>query len=633
MNPDSTHESLSRHIKENNWGSLLDNLPDGILVLDNRHRVVYANRALCRLKNWKREDFKNKQCYEIIHGLNSPPDFCPHSKLLSDGKEHFAQVFEPLLGGHCMVSVSPVFGQKGVLTGCIHVVRDINAGKNAEEVIRKSEEKYRLLTENAKEMIISVNLEAQITFANRTALKISGYTMEEIIGRTLKDIMPENQHELLENLKQQRLAGNRDTFFYETAFINKSGDIVPVEVSSGLLTENGQPSGALISARDITQRKQIEDQLKQSEDKYRHLVENLSVGILMSQDLRVVFANDRICEFLGYTRQELLDHNTPFDIIHPDDRDMVLNNTLRRMKGEQFDTTYPFRVLDKEGRAKWVESTNTTTTWEGRPASLNFFVDISGRMKSQERQEYLEQRLIHAQKLEAVGILAGGIAHDFNNLLSVILGNIELAQIKDRLGEDNRFYFSTAKEMCHNAKTLTSQLITFSEGGTPVKKRGNIAALVGGLLSRRKNNPLYIYRDRMDKDLWPVLFDPGQLRQTLNNLMDNAQEAMPDGGFIDVVVENIKTEQDIADMGFLDQEPDRMIRIEIADQGKGIPEEVMGRIFDPYFSSKPMGARKGTGLGLTIAYSIVKQHGGFILAKSELGMGSRFSVYLPVLKE
>ena len=630
--PESTHEALSRQIKENNWAKILDTLPDGIMILDNHHRVVHVNRAMARLKGLDPGLMVNKYCYEIVHGTSYPLECCPHSKLMADGCEHHAEVHEHLLGGYCMVSVSPICCPEDRLIGSIHVMRDINASKLAQEAIKRSEEKYRLLTENAKEMILSVNMEAIITYANRAALEISGYSSKEVIGRSLIDIIPQDQLELYEQLKQERLSGNKEMFFYETAFKNKKGDIVPVEVSSGPLTKHDQPCGVLISARDITQRKLIEDKLRESEDKYRHLVENISVGILMSQDMKVVFANQKICDFLGYSSKEMLAHESPFDIIHPDDRDMVLENYIRRLKGEEFEQTYPFRVIDKQGETKWVESTNTTTLWQDRPASLNFFVDITERVKSRERQKYLEKRLVQAQKLEAVGILAGGIAHDFNNLLSIILGNIELAQIKNNMGQDVSELFRTAKDMCQNARELTLQLITFSKGGIPVRKKGSVKDFIPLILKERHDDPNIVYRVYIDKDLWTTAFDKRQMKQAFNNLIDNASDAMPDGGIIEICARNIETER-VADVGFPDQADDCMIKIDIKDHGRGIPEEHMGKIFDPYFSTKPMGARKGIGLGLTIAYSIVKQHKGCVFVKSVVGKGSTFSVYLPVVKQ
>ena len=277
--PESTHEALSRQIKENNWAKILDTLPDGIMILDNHHRVVHVNRAMARLKGLDPGLMVNKYCYEIVHGTSYPLECCPHSKLMADGCEHHAEVHEHLLGGYCMVSVSPICCPEDRLIGSIHVMRDINASKLAQEAIKRSEEKYRLLTENAKEMILSVNMEAIITYANRAALEISGYSSKEVIGRSLIDIIPQDQLELYEQLKQERLSGNKEMFFYETAFKNKKGDIVPVEVSSGPLTKHDQPCGVLISARDITQRNLIEDEFRNGNIKIICSTPTLAAGV------------------------------------------------------------------------------------------------------------------------------------------------------------------------------------------------------------------------------------------------------------------------------------------------------------------------------------------------------------------
>ncbi len=233
----------------------------------------------------------------------------------------------------------------------------------------------------------------------------------------------------------------------------------------------------------------------------------------------------------------------------------------------------------------------------------------------------LEQELIKADKLKSVGILAGGIAHDFNNILTAILGNITLAKMyaepEDKIFEK----LSGAENASLRAKHLTQQLLTFSRGGAPIKKTAFISELLEDTATFALSGSNVRCEFSIPGDLWPVEVDEGQITQVINNLIINASQAMPEGGIIKARAENIVVD---AEQG-LPLKEGKYINISIEDRGIGIPEEHLQKIFDPYFTSK----QKGSGLGLATAYSIVKRHDGCIQVKSELGVGSTFSIYLP----
>ena len=233
----------------------------------------------------------------------------------------------------------------------------------------------------------------------------------------------------------------------------------------------------------------------------------------------------------------------------------------------------------------------------------------------------LEQELIKADKLKSVGILAGGIAHDFNNILTAILGNIALAKMyaepEDKIFEK----LSGAENASLRAKHLTQQLLTFSRGGAPIKKTAFISELLEDTATFALSGSNVRCEFSIPGDLWPVEVDEGQITQVINNLIINASQAMPEGGIIKVRAENIVVD---AEQG-LPLKEGKYMKISIEDLGIGIPEEHLQKIFDPYFTSK----QKGSGLGLATAYSIVKRHDGCIQVKSELGVGSTFSIYLP----
>ena len=237
-------------------------------------------------------------------------------------------------------------------------------------------------------------------------------------------------------------------------------------------------------------------------------------------------------------------------------------------------------------------------------------------------REQAEEELLRARKLESLGVLAGGIAHDFNNFLTVVQGNIEVAKAQLKEQETAQEFLDQAAGACRRAKFLSSQLLTFAKGGAPVRRVVSIAELVTDAVQlARTGSPVGI-EVTIAEDLWSAEVDPGQIGQVLHNILLNARQAMPGGGSIEVRAENV----DLQDGS---EEADRRVRISIRDYGRGISAEVLRRIFDPYFTTKPGGA----GLGLATAYAIVYKHGGHIAVESAPETGTVFTVDLPASLE
>ena len=235
------------------------------------------------------------------------------------------------------------------------------------------------------------------------------------------------------------------------------------------------------------------------------------------------------------------------------------------------------------------------------------------------QRQQTEEELLRARKLESIGVLAGGIAHDFNNFLTVVQGNIEVAKGQLTPSEPAQEFLDQAASACQRAKFLSSQLLTFAKGGAPVRRVVSIAQLVTEAVHlARTGSPVGI-EVKIAEGLWSAQVDPGQIGQVLHNILINAREAMTGGGTIEVQARNV-VGQDAADP---------RVRISISDNGRGIPEEVLRRIFDPYFTTKP----GGSGLGLATAYAIVVKHGGHIAVDSKPGVGSTFTIDLPASLE
>ncbi|MEE8397448.1 MAG: ATP-binding protein, partial [Desulfobacterales bacterium] len=357
--------------------------------------------------------------------------------------------------------------------------------------------------------------------------------------------------------------------------------------------------------------------LRINAERYRTLIQNVNDPVLIAQDEVAKFSNPKYQQMLGYSGDELATISL-FDVIHPDDRDLVLERYQARLRGETAANIYEYRLITRTGEEVLVELNAVPITWEDRPASLCVLRDIT-------QQRRIEERLQRTMQLESIGILAGGIAHDFNNLLSVILGNLSMAR-DDMKGESKGAdYLQEAEAASLRAKELTTRLITFSKGGDPVKRAMAIDMLIREAVQSALDGSVVTCEMSAPDDLFPVEIDDSQMKQVINDIAVNAHEAMDGKGVVRVHCENVT----IADKDPLQIEAGKYVRISIQDQGKGISEADLAKIFDPYFSTKERGTEKGMGLGLSVCHSIVERHKGRITVESEKGVGTTFHLYLP----
>ncbi len=374
-----------------------------------------------------------------------------------------------------------------------------------------------------------------------------------------------------------------------------------------------------VVSKDITQRREVEEALQKSEEKYRQLIEHSSEAIFIITDGTISFANTRIEKMLGYPVADL--PFIPFlDLVIAEDREMVAERQKAILQGDNSAVHHSFRMVNKEGSTLWVETNSVMILWENLPATLNFMRDIT-------KQKRTETRLLQAQKMESIGTLAGGIAHDFNNLLMGIQGHASLALLKLDKSAPHYEHIKTIETLVMSGANLTRQLLGFARGGKYEVKRVDLNALIektSETIGRTKKE-IRIHRYFKDK-LWPTDVDQGQIEQVLLNLFVNAWQAMPGGG--DLYIETTNVALDENHFAQHNGKTGRYVKISVTDTGVGMDEKTRERIFEPFFTTKAMG--RGTGLGLASVYGIIKNHSGFINVYSEKGQGSTFNIYLPV---
>lgn len=361
------------------------------------------------------------------------------------------------------------------------------------------------------------------------------------------------------------------------------------------------------------------EQLQASEANFRALADNANDGILITTGSGgdTVYANRRIAEMTGWCVEELLKKSIR-DYIAPDTFTDEIKRYNQILEGLPCLDHYEITTNRKSGSAILVEMTASKTFWHGQPAVITIIRDITERKKR-------DEEFIRACKLKSLSTLAGGIAHDFNNLLTGILGNASLAKTLVNPGDKLHKIITDLENVSLRAKDLTHQLLTFAKGGVPVKKTVSIAKLLRDSVTFVLSGSNVKGDFAIAKDLWAVEVDEGQITQVIHNLIINAKQAMPDGGTIQVSAENFALSAE--NNPFIKN--GEYVKITVKDTGVGIPEEHLPKIFDPYFTTK----EEGSGLGLATAYSIIKNHAGYIMAESTAGVGTTFYIHLPVSKK
>jgi histidine kinase len=370
--------------------------------------------------------------------------------------------------------------------------------------------------------------------------------------------------------------------------------------------------------QEIAQHWEVESALRESEDRYRMLVESMNEGICVLDDSEMIgFINSRFCEILGYDREEIIGGRLE-NFISEASRPIMKEQLMKRRRGDN--VPYEIELVNRNGGIiPTVVSPRPIFDSSGSfKGSFGLFTDITDKKK-------MEEDLLKSTKIESLGVFAGGIAHDFNNLLTAIIGNISLAKMS--LPGKNEMYaiLDDAENASIRAKDLTQQLLTFSRGGAPIKKTISIKNFLRKTIDFALSGSNIICIYTIQNDLWNAEIDEGQITQVIHNLVINAMQSMLSGGVIEVFAKN----ETVDSRSRLPLVPGNYIKIEITDHGSGIPAENQKLIFDPYFTTK----QNGSGLGLTVSYSIIRRHDGLITFESEPGKGTRFFVYLPSSRE
>ena len=487
--------------------------------------------------------------------------------------------------------------------------------KKAKREVTEGELLYRSLFKQSPDGILIIDTEGKFIDFNEAAHNQLGYTREEFAQLRLADIDPFQSLEEIQASIRKVLAQGSDEM--DVRHRTKAGDTRDIHVLTQLLILSGRTVFHTIW-RDVTDWKRTERALRASENFLQTVIETDPECVkLLTPDGKLLLMNRA---GLSMIEAEFLDEvrgKSVYPLIASEDREAFKALVAKGFQGQE--GTLEFDMAGLKGRRLRLE-THSVPLYNEK----NEIIAVLGVTRDITERKKMEEELIRAQKLESVGLLAGGIAHDFNNLLTAILGNIGLAKRYIGSPEKATGRLSEAERASLRARDLTRQLLTFAKGGSPVKKTASMTEIIHESASFALRGSNVKCEFNIPTDLWPVEIDVGQMSQVINNLIINADQAMPAGGTIRVSGTNTNALEEDA----IPLRPGDYVKIVVQDSGVGIPQDHMSKIFDPYFTTKPT----GSGLGLATAYSIIKRHEGHITVESHPGEGAAFSVYVPASK-
>ena len=521
-----------------------------------------------------------------------------------------------------------IFGDK--MPAVLGVAIDITESKRAEEVLRESEEQFRTLVESAPDAIF-IQVGESFAYVNDAAVQLYGAASEQdLLGCDLVErIHPDHRKKVLERLRSISEEG-KPAPLMEQKHLKLDGTTIYVEAHSAPFRYL-KSEGALVFVRDITERKQTEESLLLSEDRYRRLFEDAMLGIFRSTpDGKLINVNPAYARMFGFDSPEeakLKVNDVGVDLYaDPSRRDEIVRmifqteepiraeNLYRRKGGNVFTgNLHAWAVRDREGKLLYIEG---------------FIEDITELKRGEEERKKLQEQLFQAQKMESVGRLAGGVAHDFNNMLGVIIGRAEMALEQDVSNDKLQDDLDEILKAGLRSADLTRQLLAFARKQNAVPKTLDLNDTISGMLKMLRR----LIGEDVDLlwvpglDLRKVRIDPSQVDQILANLVVNARDAISGVGAITLRTENIVID-DTDRAEHLEFIPGDYVLLTVSDTGEGMGKEVREKIFEPFFTTKELG--KGTGLGLSTVYGIVKQNDGFIYVASKPGEGTTFKIYLP----
>jgi len=619
---------------ESRFRTLIEALGEGILYCNPEDIIIHVNSRLVELTGYQVDEMIGQPAYELL--LPSGED-----RLLRDRTarrlQGISESYEIQLRRKdgtrfwAEIHATPIREEAGdQIVGTLGALTNIDERKSAEESLKKSERKYRDLVETSSDVIWSLDQHAIIVFVNQAALAVYGYEPEEMIGRPFTDFVSEQQA-VKDIAVFHRVLGGEPHFKYETEHLRKDGSTVALSINAKQRQDrDGNVVGTTGTATDITEKQRSEKIVRRREKQFRTYFQLPLIGIAISSaEGEWIDVNEKLCEIHGYPREELMRLSWE-KITHPDDLAADLALLAKVNAGEIDRYSMDKRFIKKNGEI--IHTSMSLGCVRTNDGAVDYHVvlvqDITDRVRMEAETIELQRQLMQSQKMDAIGQLAAGIAHDLNNALGAVVGHLQLMRLDPELPENSERSVDIALSGCSRATSLIEQLLGFSRQGKYNLKTVSLQQLVTetlDFLSRVLEKNIYISRINSKKEIF-IKADQAQLQQAITNLIINAKQSMPSGGTIIISMDS----QEVRNPAQFNHRssPGQYAVLSIQDSGVGIPSDIIDKIFEPFFTTKDEG---GTGLGLSMVYGTVQNHGGWIQVQSVPGNGSTFEVYLPIV--
>lgn len=642
---------------------LLETIPHGIQECDASGTITYCNTSFCRIVGYNMDEVAGKKIWDFFDSESEQRGLEAYFLKIAREKPpptHYISKIRTKDGRPVIIQVdwNYKYDADGKLAGFVSVITDITKRRQTEENLLKEIIFSQALINSLPGFFYLIDPNGGFVRWNRNLEEFYGYSSEEFTRMKVLDLIADKDKELAVVRMQDVLTKGQSSA--ELEVISREGKTVPFLFTGVRIDIDNKPYLIGVGI-DISKRKDAEKHLHIQYSLNKILAESADVNETLLKILQI------ICEYNGWGIGEIwsIDERTNTlrlnAIWHKPSWDVEEFEEISKKTTFQYGRGLPGRVWES-GKPAWISDVITdpnflresiaskiglhaafafpvkvphgvigVITFFSRDIKtidsdlLQMFEAIGNQIGGFIDRKQSENEIRKMQKLESIGVLAGGIAHDFNNLLTVILGNISL--LKMYISKEHKMYdrLTDAENACIKAKELSYRLLTFSKGGEPLKEETFISNILKRTVTLTLGYSPASYEFIIPDDLYPVKIDEGQIEQVLRNIVTNARESMPDGGTIRVYAENISLSKE----NRLPLKEGKYVRISIEDCGCGISEENLPKIFDPYFTTKDVGAEKGQGLGLSICYSVIKAHGGFLSVESSAGLGTTVHIYLP----
>ena len=597
---------------EDRYQALFSRSLECVYIHDLEGRFLEANPAALELLGYGAGDAPSLTFADLMY----PDQLALGIKALEETKTlgHQKAIVELRLkrkdGGTVFVETKgALLYRDGKPYAVLGMARDVTARKLAEDELRKNEERYRTILDSIEEGYFEVDLSGRFTFLSDVFIRATGYSRDELMVMNFSDYMPEQSAGNIFHAFNRVFRTGRPVKRVPYEVIDKNGDRRQAELSAALkLDDQGQPSGFRGIAWDVTESRKVGQALRAGEEKYRHIIQTSSDGIIViDEESAVRFVNPAAETLFGRSAEQMVGRTFGFPVVLGETTEIQIIRTgaLPAVAG--------MRV--------------SRTQWEGREAHLVLLSDITDRKRAEEENRQLEAQLRQSQKMEAIGAMAGGIAHDFNNLLTTVGGYAELISIDTQAGPSVQDKADVIRQQVRTAARLVRQILDFSRRSTSIQHAMDFAGFLKEnhkLLSRTIPEHIKLSLEIEPGDYF-LMGDPVGMQQVVANLAVNARDALPKGGEIRFKLGRLGlSASDKSPVPGMP--PGDWLVFSVRDNGEGIHPKILPQIFDPFFTTKEAG--HGTGLGLAQVFGIVARHQGFIEVDSDPGRGTDMRIYL-----